>query len=273
MPLDYYFPLLTDVLYGDLRPDRPENADQTNYAARIEAQIRPGVHRSGVYNLTFLNPHNLKCTYYLRLLIGETYLYCEEMLAHIATENDPCIRSYLRDSIIDKHLRTSLMKIGDVIRANNYRLDEVISPATDADSERLSSVYIFHLLKVCVAKAYLEIQSALADVVDFPIKEELLYTSFVRDFPPVKRFVHKLNSSVTTTAIAEEMPKKSTGSTSSDTKETPSYSVKAAVALLNCSEKTILRKIASGEIKAEKEDGRYWIDKEAFNIYVSKKKK
>ena len=191
MEFDYYFPLFNQLMYGQLNPELPENSESQNYTLRIEQQIIIQGKQVGRFSLRYLTPVNLKCVYYLNLLQSETNLYCEDALAYIPTETDTRIRSFLRDQILDKHLTTCLERIGEKIKTENYRFEELEHPVVDADRDRLSNIYIIHLLKACVAKAYLEIQEQLVDVVSWKRTEELLYLGVVKELQPIKHFLVK----------------------------------------------------------------------------------
>ena len=191
MEFDYYFPLFNQLMYGQLNPELPENAESQNYTLRIEQQVTTHGKQVGTFSLHYLKPVNLKCVYYGQLLLSETNLYCEDALEYIPTETDTRIRSFLRDQILDKHLTTCLERIGEKIKTKNYRLEELEHPVVDADRDRLSNIYIIHLLKACVAKAYLEIQEQLVDVVSWKRTEELLYLGVVKELQPIKHFLVK----------------------------------------------------------------------------------
>lgn len=191
MEFDYYFPLFNQFMYEQLNPELPENSESQNYTLRIEQQIIIQGKQVGRFSLRYLKPVNLKCVYYLNLLQSETNLYCEDALAYIPTETDTRIRSFLRDQILDKHLTTCLERIGEKIKTEDYRLGELEHPVAAADRDRLSNIYIFHLLKACVAKVYLEIQELLIDVVSWKRTEELLYLGVVKELQPVKLFLVK----------------------------------------------------------------------------------
>ncbi len=83
------------------------------------------------------------------------------------------------------------MRLGEKMETNNYRFDELLHLVADADQDRLSNIYIFHLLKACLAKAYLEVQELLSDVVRWKLTEEMLYTTLVRENIPVLTFLRK----------------------------------------------------------------------------------
>jgi len=289
MKTDIYFPLFQQIMRGGLNPHRPENEVDQNYTLRLQEQIVASYKSVGVFGLTYLKPLKEKCTYYQRMMVPETLGYCEDILAYLSDHTDERERSYLRHDILDGHLATCLKYIGDVIKEKNYRLEELTHPAAEADWERLSNIYVFHLLKVCVAKAYLEVQTQLSDVVTWKYTEAVLYSSFVREVPPVRCFLKKLTKEQidcrTKTKLQVEDNK-------TFTKENPSeaivnnpdtvvnsivpkgfaetcYTVKEVAKKLNRTETTILRNIKSEKIPASFDGSMYWIDREWFDAYLA----
>jgi len=77
MNLDYRFPLFDTLLYGRLNPLMSGNELNGDYEIRLQQQIVAKTNDPGVYTLKFIPPLNVKCLYYQRLLISETFLYCE----------------------------------------------------------------------------------------------------------------------------------------------------------------------------------------------------
>lgn len=206
MDFDIYFPLFNEILHGNLNPERKENAITKNYSVRLQEQIVGCLQPMGAYSLQYLKPTNNKCSYYLRMLLSETNGYCLDVLTYLHTETDYRIRTYLCDQILEKHLTTCFMRLGEKLNAENYRLDELRKPAVGANLDRLSNIYIFHLLKVCLAKAYLEVQEQLRDVVVWRHSEELLYNSFVMDLAPVPTFLKKRKQPIPLKLNKEKIP-------------------------------------------------------------------
>ncbi len=285
MKTDIYFPLFQQIMRGGLNPHKPENEVGQNYTLRLQEQIVASYTSVGVFGLTFLKPLNEKCTYYQRMMVPETLGYCEDMLEYLSDHTDERERSYLRHDILDGHLATCLKYIGDVIKEKKYRLEELTQPAVEADWDRLSNIYIFHLFKVCVAKAYLEVQAQLADVVVWKYTETVLYSSFVEELPPVRCFLKKLTEEQINCRIKNKVLVKESEAfkgNESLTKESPSeenakkqnttvngivekgfaetcYTVKEIGKKLNRTETTILRNIKSEKIPASFDGSMYWI--------------
>lgn len=191
MNFDYYFPLFEEILHGKLNPLLPANAEGHGYNLRLQEQVLMHAEDTGVYKLRFQKPPTLKARYYQQKILSETFLYVADVQDYLAQETNRQVRAYLRDQLLDKHLTTCLMRIGETIRSQGLSLSVLTSPETTTDNNSLSDSYIFHLLRVCLAKAYLEIQEVLADVVLYRQTEEWLYTSLSGEVSPVSCFLQK----------------------------------------------------------------------------------
>ncbi len=284
MEFDIYFPLFEEVMHGVLNPELPENSEGYHYVRRVQEQVVAGIKPVGMFSLHYAEPINQKCLFYKRLLLSETHGYCEDALTYLSSEKDERIRSYYRDQILDKHLTTCLMRLGEKMEAANYRFDELVHHAADADQDRLSNIYIFHLLKACLAKAYLEVQELLSSVVRWKLTEEMLYTTFVREKIPVQTFLRKREQPVTVqdqnkSNIASKdyaakgnkaematQPVKAQDAVRNEKVEF--LDVKQVCLLLHKTENTVYRRIQNGEIKAIKEGKTYLIEKQTFEKYL-----
>jgi len=234
---NYTFPLFESLLHGILNPLLAENADGIQYIRKSEEQISLSVKKSGVYRSAFPHSFNLKTKYYARLIIRETEAYITDMCEMIRNETISSIRSYYRDQILDKHLTNCLSRLGRHLRNHHLLIKDLINPDACNDNEKKSNVYVLHLLKVCVAKAYLEIQLELRDVVNIKLTENQLYASVVNEDHPVQCFLrieHKVEEPVDSTQHVQQ--------TNSMPKQYPQYCGRAELLeLLQVSESTLLR--------------------------------
>lgn len=234
MNLDVYFPLFENILHGDLNPLLPTNDDGYHYTVRLEQMIIVPASDTGIYEIDFQPPFNLKTRYYYRKLKADTLLYIADMRDLILEEGDSRIRAFLRNQLLDKHLSTCLMRLGEKIQQEALFMER-FNHSGELSNNQLSDIYIFQFLKVCIAKAYLEIQNMLADVVVVKQTEALLYTSLVGEQFPVKQFLKRRK--------APEIKKETTQKTTTKeavTKETH-YTTKKVLAVFGCSESTLLR--------------------------------
>ena len=188
---DFQFPLYSEILYHSLNPNLASNADGKKFTILLQDMESSPLAEKGTYHMHYLRPISTKSAYYERQLLRETAIYCESVCEMLAAEKDDRMIAYLRDQIVDKHLTNSLQRLGEVIAEYGYQLEELENPSNSTDRERLSSVYIFHLLKVCLAKAYLEVQEVLEHHVSRTMSEEDLYLQLVGELPPVRSFLVK----------------------------------------------------------------------------------
>ena len=235
MNFDIYFPLFENILHGDLNPLLPGNDDGYHYAARLEQMIVVSVKDTGVYGLTFQPPFNLKTRYYHRKILADTLLYIADMRDLLQEEGNSKIRSFLRNQLLDKHLSTCLMRLGEKIQKEALHVELLNDASDQVSNNQLSNIYVFQFLKVCIAKAYLEFQELLADVVVVKQSEALLYTSLVGEQFPVKQFLKRRKA----TEIKNETVDKATTNVAVS-KETH-YTSKEVMAVFECSESTLLR--------------------------------
>jgi excisionase family DNA binding protein len=277
MNLDYRFPLFDSLLQGKMNPLLSENNADAGFRLRLQNQIVENARDKGAYTLTFVKWVHPKTDYYRRLLLGETFAYCNELTACLREETNRQIRAYYREMILDRHLVTCLQRLGEVITESGLKLSSLSQPAPEDTTDSLASCYVLHLLKVCLAKAYLEVQRELSDVVVIPQTELMLYSAYLHELPPVRTFLVKRPED------AMPQPEKEQGRGTPETEkvlidpvagsggmaEAPYMLVREAAAALKVSEKTILRRLKSGEIKGLKDKNQWLIDKTAFKNYLN----
>ncbi|MEI6754981.1 MAG: hypothetical protein WCK78_17675 [Paludibacter sp.] len=165
MNFDYRFPLFEDILHGRLNPLLQDNAADTDFKQRLEEQIIEATKDLGSYKLSFIKPQHPKSEYYRRMLLSETFLYCNDLLDYLQDKKNFKIRAYLRNLILDKHLTSCLKRMGEQIDSCQLSLNLLTSTPSDASIESISNCYVFQLLKVCVSKVYLEVQNEFADLI------------------------------------------------------------------------------------------------------------
>jgi hypothetical protein len=192
----YSFPVFFRIMYGELHPQWPQNINGKKYTILLQDMIPCALCYKGNYQLAYLRPIDLKTAFYEQLLLAETDRYCAGVCEEISYYHDDRILAYLRDQILDKHLATSLQRVGELIIARRYQLQELENPSMLADRERLSSIYIFHLLKCCLARAYLEVQDVLAGEVKRTLSEADLYLQYAGELPPVCTFISRATPEV-----------------------------------------------------------------------------
>ena len=275
--LDFRFPLFDSIMVGSLSPFLPEN----NYSVYlVEENYRIGLDSildEGRLGFTFYKPANFKCRYYYQKLVQETFLYCNEILQFLEEEQDTDTRL----TLLDKHLRTCLIRLGEQMHANNLHSAHFLHPTQDTPPELLSNSYVFQLLKVCVAKAYLEIQLALSDVIHKPLTEAMLYTAMVGELSPVKSFLKQIPAEkfqkplkAKTTTPTEESITEPLVSTQSETGQattavdTKLHTVKDLIALKIGSDRTIRRLLEKKELIGIKQKNGWRIEDAELQHYL-----
>jgi len=276
---DYRFPLFDSIIYGSLSPFLPANNFSADFSER---GLNIGLKASsddGMFTLMYYKPANFKCQFYHGKLIQETFLYCNELLAYVAENTDTDIRAYLRLTLLDKHLKTCLIKIGEVLHANNLSTSNFLEPTHDTDNELFSNSYIFHLLKGCVAKAYLELQFALSNGLQFPLTETMLYTAVVGELPPVKSYL-KIKPVKKNNEASKLKAERKTPQPASETLSVPSpemtapkvdtqfYTVKELVEMKIGSDRTIRRLLEKKELVGIKQKNNWLIEEAELQQYL-----
>lgn len=280
MDFEIYFPQFDELIYGNLRPELPVNVEGHHYMARLQNQVLPQTTTAGQYAIRFPTPVNSKTTWYSRLLINETNLYCTDAIEFLSEITDERELSYWRDQILDKHLTSCLQIVGEQIRQKEYRWATFCNPTSEDSQESLSNTYIYHLLKVCIAKAFLEIQNLLPDVISWKQTETQLYKGLAGEQPPVSSFLVK--------RPAQQQPSTTTGKKEQPVTTQKSYvdesthqtnikevaesqeeylTVQDIAKIMKKDDRTILRRIESGKLKAIKEGRNYLIHRDDFEMY------
>ncbi|NDP22459.1 MAG: helix-turn-helix domain-containing protein [Paludibacter sp.] len=279
MDLQLRFPLFEELLQGSLNPLLPAMAADTDYYDRIERQIVDSVPDEGRYAIYFREIHHVKQRYYKRLLMSETFAYCNELISILEEETSPNIRAYYRDAILDKHLTTCLKRLSEKLEASdlNHPLDKLIEQ--NADIDKICNSYVLQLLKVCLAKAYLEVQDCLADVVRYKLSEKELYSSLLNELPPIKTGL-KLRPERQVKSLLKESPIVHTAPANVATPIEPIaptsfisdekfLSVKEIGEKTNWDERTIRRYLKDGKLKGSKPGGSWIIAQSDFDAFYN----
>ena len=274
MNLDYRFPLYDAVLQGKLNPMLPANHADMNYRMRLEEQIVEPAKDKGIYSLSFVKWDHHKTEYYRQLLLSETFAYCNEMIDHLQSENDMLIRTYYGEMILNRHLATCLQRLGEVISESGLKLSSLNRPTPEDTTESLANCYVMHLLKVCIAKAYVEVQEVLSDVVTMPQTETLLYSTYLHELPPVRTFLVKRTEKPEHKSEKKQDKKQEPTSTvavadAGTISEDEFMLVDEAAKIMKAHEKTIRRRLGSGLLKGRKDKGKWLIDKTSFKEYLN----
>lgn len=280
---DYRFPLFESLMHGSLDPLMPAMGADTDFRERLENRIRVPVTDEGRYAITFLTPHHLKQQFYYRLLIPETLAYCNELISMMGAETSPEIRAYYRDLILDKHLSACLRRLAEKCEAAGLTRLLLSAGPGNQSIETVYNSYVLHLLKVCIAKAYLEIQECLSDVVRFKMTEAALYSTCLNEMPPVKTWLKmRPKPSQPKPAAPKEYPVASPPAekvaapvvpeTKPSVMDQAFMSVKDIAAKTGWSERTVTRHLKAGELSGSKPRGTWLIAPKDFESFYNRYK-
>jgi excisionase family DNA binding protein len=268
----YQFPLFTAFLRGNMSPLKPENAADSNYKLRLQEQLTASASDEGLHALRFLKPLHPKQEYYRRALLSETFAYCNELRTKLLAETNPDIRAYYREVILDRHLTTCLQQLGEETVARRLTYEKVVNPDVDVSQEESINAWCFQLMKVCLAKAYLEVQDVLADVVVYAMTEKELYSTYLQELKPIITFLQKRDAvpeKAKPTQPYTEKPVVNTMVASPAEALAMDYlTTKEVAAILKSDTRTITRKLESKKLKGVKEGGKWLIEKHWFEQYI-----
>ncbi len=257
----YQFPLFTAFLRGNMSPLKPENGANTNFKLRLQEQLTASASDEGLYALRFLKPLHPKQEYYRRALLSETFAYCNELRTELLAETNSDIRAYYRELILDRHLTTCLQQLGEEMVARKLTYEKALNPAVDVSQEESINAWCFQLMKVCLAKAYLEVQDVLADVVVYAMTEKELYSTYLQELKPIITFLQKRDAvpeKAKPTQLYSENPVANTMVASPSEAPTMDYlTTKEVAAILKSDTRTITRKLESKKLKGLKEGGKW----------------
>ena len=275
MNFDYRFPLFEGLIQGNLNPLSAQNAATIDYSLRLAEQIIDSAPGCGAFSVRYPKPAHPKQEYYLRLLLNETNAYCADLISYLESETDANIRTYLRDKILDKHLTTCLKRLGEQIKAAHLPVGLLGHTALRESTEDYYNAWVLHLLKACVAKAYLEVQRVLTDVVIHPQTESGLYCTHLDELPPVQTFLVRRKGEQQQPVEKTYTAKPESQNVAAEplptlAEKTSQFAdafllVEEVSEILRVNKRTVLRRIEAGDIKAKKDKGRWLIYKTAFN--------
>jgi hypothetical protein len=236
---------------------------------RIQEQILEPAKDEGLYQLSFFKSTHPKAEFYRRKLLSETYLYCNELIAVLREEQQPEIRAYYREKILDRHLTTCLKRLGERLGSSKMELKRLSEPAENDTPESLANIYVMHLLKVCVAKAYIEVQKALSDTVTVFFTETMLYANYIEELPPIRNFL-TINPDITKSEMLTEPYSKKAEPIVEKADVAPNYDknsymlVGEVASILKKDKRTIRRRLEAGKIIGKKDESTWLVDRKAF---------
>lgn len=276
---EFRFPLFDKIMTGSMNPFNSSNSFRA-FLFSEERFITPDrVSDKGVYTLIFPKPPNRKCSFYYERFVNETVDYCNELCYEIRKQSDPDIIAYLRLKILQEHLKTCLIKTGEVLQEHQLLIADFMTPPQGVDFEKLSNSYIFHLLKVCIAKAYLEVQRVLGLLPGDFMDEAALYSGYAGEMLPVKCFLKRnitklknknfdaINSDNKHGLTTEKVTKTEMNKTVEK-----SYKIKDLEKILHANSRTIRHWMKNGKIKGEKTGKIWYVTETNLNKYLQNNK-
>ncbi len=278
MDFDYRFPLFEEILHSALDPTLPDMAAGAGYEERLTQLICGENRDDGRYHIHFPPAQHLKQHYYRRLILSETWGYCNEMTGILSKEESPPIRAYYRDLILDKHLISCMKRLNEKIHNHcltGFPPKPGISPG---DTESICNGYALHLLRVCLVKAFLEFQHALSDVVSLNLTEQTIYCTYFDAKPPIQSWLRivqekkiplpkpepQLQESPVGYRNEDSPPVEKPQPESSDTY----LQVGDITAKTGWSEKTVRRYLTEGSLKGSKPKGTWLISQREFENFL-----
>lgn len=272
----YHFPLFGEILQGALNPQLPSMHADTDYKERIEQQIIVPATDNGRYLIRFWETTHTKQEYYRRLLLSETFGYCHDMTALLAAVTNPQIRSYYRHSLLDQHLSTCMRRLADKMQQEGLNHSQEQLREQHAGMDAYCNEYVFQLLKVCLAKAYLELQHCLTDVVSYHYDEKGIYSTFFNETVPVRSYLQ-----VDVKSRPERVPNERPVSCVAENREglTPvaealkaeKYTTAEVAELLRLDERTVRRYLNNGQLKGTRLEQKWLVFQADLEHFIQHK--
>ncbi len=167
------------LLHGDLRP--AQNSQERFFRDELQKPAGPNPEEVG-YSIAFPPALNHKTMWYHRHLTRTTNDYCHYLTHLIGSEEEESVRYWLKTQLLDRTLPSLLKQTGDILADKGYTTKLLTTPPEDADKEHQSSLYIYQLAKVCLAKCFLTAQELLADLVENQLTEADIYRILVGEW-------------------------------------------------------------------------------------------
>jgi hypothetical protein len=209
---------LDEILYRNAAPWHPENSIEEKFPSLIRElkEVEPAYPFK--FNIEFERPISNKTKYYNKRIINEAIETVNQFHQIISNDDNPQIRAFWMNKVLEKKLQTKLKDIGQLIREKDYSLS-YIDPkkaSFDQDQDHKSNTYVMQLLKTAYIFIYLEIQEAFKQSVnDFLIIEDC-FTQLLKEPIPDKTYI----TENTVIEIVNTQPR----STTTELRSTSSYS-------------------------------------------------
>jgi len=167
------------VLHRDLKPAGNNNERAFREKLQQSSQSQPA---EVAYQIAFPPAIDHKTMWYHRFLTGATNHYCHYLTHEIGNEEEESVRLLQKTLLLDRTFPSLLKQVGDVIAENGFSIKKLVDDAPCADKEWMSSLYIYQLVKVCLAKCYLTAQDLLGELVETHFSEADIYRILVGEW-------------------------------------------------------------------------------------------
>lgn len=270
--MDIYYPLFEEILHGQLSPERGENADGLHFTRKLQKLLVGRNRFTGVYQLWYYDASSAKEQYYRTILLQELDGYCFDVVEELKQETNVDVLRYRRKQLLSDHLTTCLMRLGERIRTGGYALSCLASDTPGVSTEAYANSYVYHLLKCCLIKAYLEIQNVLERVVASPIDEKMIRATLVGESLPIDRLYLQRNKIIAEKGVKIPPRQASPPKEPNAPVASPFYTTAEVCELLRLSESTVNRRVLAGELHAVKVGKAYRFPKEEMDHYLNELK-
>lgn len=177
--------ILDEILYTNQAPWLAENTSNEKFVSKIH-EVKEYVPVFQFKNtIEFERSINAKTKYYSKLIINESIATINQLHDIIAADDNPQIKAYWIDKILERKLKTRIRDIGKVLKDKDYDLRYIDPKKTtfDIDQNHKSDTYIMQLLKVAFIHIYVELQEAFKDSISDLLIVDDFYTQLL--FEPV----------------------------------------------------------------------------------------
>lgn len=173
------FDVTYKVLNGSLYPFAEMNSLENFQLNNRGGKTLNSEKDKGVYRLNPYRNLNEKTAFYSNYLQREMIAYCNEMIEEFGAETDKDILAYVRNFILNQHLKELLIHTGKLLKQYQLKLSDFTAPSDDIDMEKSSQSYILHLMRLVLIKTYLEMQKLLGAAGDNNIDERYINSAWI----------------------------------------------------------------------------------------------
>lgn len=201
---------LDEILYRNAAPWHPENSVEEKFPSLLHEvkEVEPAY--PFTFKIEFERPINNKTKYYYKRIINEAIETVNQFHQIISENDNPQIRAFWLNKVLEKKLQTKLKDIGQLIKEKDYSFS-YINPkkaSFDIDQDHKANTFIIQLLKLAYMQVYLELQEAFKDHIKDLLIEDDFYTQLLLEPVPDQHYLKKIQViEVEPTPIVANEPK------------------------------------------------------------------